>query len=207
MSHHDFPRRFSLSASSLSMAGALALALFAPALLAPAAGAASGAPSEASSGDREGARPAVTSPSASASASTGLWKNTKLALPRPASWKAMLAESRATGRPIVLMFSSAGCAWCELVRRDHLRYLARDQQKLGVIVVELDLLDRKPFADGETPAGIAQAMGVRFAPTVAFLGPDGELAERLLGYQSADFYGAYLDDRIAEAAAKLKKQP
>jgi hypothetical protein len=50
-------------------------------------------------------------------------------------------------------------------------------------------------------------MGVRFAPTVAFLGPDGELAERLLGYQSADFYGAYLDDRIAEAAAKLKKQP
>lgn len=200
MSHHDFPGRFSLSASSLSIAGALVIAM-----LAPAAGAAPGAASEATSGSRDGARPAVTSPAASAS--TGLWKNTKVALPRPASWNAVLAESRATGRPIVLMFSSVGCAWCELVRRDHLRYLARDQQKLGVIVVELDLLDRKPFADGETPAGIAKAMGVRFAPTVAFLGPEGELAERLLGYPSADFYGAYLDDRIAEAAAKLKKQP
>jgi len=198
MSHHDFPRRFSLSASSLSMAGVLALSL-----LAPAAGAASGAASEATSGGPEGTRPAVTSPSASAS--TGVWKNTKLALPRPASWKAVLAESRATGRPIVLMFSSVGCAWCELVRRDHLRYLARDQQELGVIVVELDLLDRKPFKDGETPADIAKALGVRFAPTVAFLGPDGEVAERLIGYQSADFYGAYLGDRIAEAAAKLKK--
>lgn len=200
MSHRDFPGPFSLSASSFSFAAALAIAL-----LAPAAGAAPGAASGATSGGPDATRPAAGAPAASAPA--GVWKNTKLALPRPASWKAVLAESRATGRPIVLMFSSVGCAWCELVRRDHLRYLARDQQKLGVIVVELDLLDRKPFADGETPAGIAKAMGVRFAPTVAFLGPEGELAERLLGYQSADFYGAYLDDRIAEAAAKLKKQP
>jgi len=200
MSHRDFPGPFSLSASSFSIAAALAIAL-----LAPAAGAAPGAASGATPGGPDATRPAAGAPAASAPA--GVWKNTKLALPRPASWKAVLAESRATGRPIVLMFSSVGCAWCELVRRDHLRYLARDQQKLGVIVVELDLLDRKPFADGETPAGIAKAMGVRFAPTVAFLGPEGELAERLLGYQSADFYGAYLDDRIAEAAAKLKKQP
>lgn len=200
MSHRDFSGPFSLSARSFSIAAALATAL-----LAPAAGAAPGAASGATPGGPDATRPAAGAPAASAPA--GVWKNTKVALPRPASWKAVLAESRATGRPIVLMFSSVGCAWCELVRRDHLRYLARDQQKLGVIVVELDLLDRKPFADGETPAGIAKAMGVRFAPTVAFLGPEGELAERLLGYPSADFYGAYLDDRIAEAAAKLKKQP
>lgn len=197
MSHRDFPGLFSLSASSFSFAAALAIAL-----LAPAAGAAPGAASGATSGGPDATRPAAGAPAASAPA--GVWKNTKLALPRPASWKAVLAESRATGRPIVLMFSSVGCAWCELVRRDHLRYLARDQQKLGVIVVELDLLDRKPFADGETPAGIAKAMGVRFAPTVAFLGPEGELAERLLGYQSADFYGAYLDDRIQQARAALR---
>ncbi|TXL63834.1 thioredoxin family protein [Zeimonas arvi] len=196
MSHHDFPWRSSPCASAYPIAGALAIAL-----LAPAAGVASGA----APGGRDATRPTVGAPAASTPA--GLWANTKVALPRPASWKAVLAESRATGRPIVLMFSSVGCAWCERVRRDHLRYLARDQQKLGLIVVELDLLDRKPFADGETPAGIAKAMGVRVAPTVAFLGPEGELAERLLGYQSADFYGAYLDDRIAEAAAKLKQQP
>lgn len=200
MSHRDFSGLFSLSASSFSIAAALAIAL-----LAPAAGATPGAASGATPGGPDATRSAAGAPAVSAP--TGVWKNTKVALPRPASWKAVLAESRATGHPIVLMFSSVGCAWCELVRRDHLRYLARDQQKLGLIVVELDLLDRKPFADGETPAGIAKAMGVRFAPTVAFLGPEGELAERLLGYQSADFYGAYLDDRIAEAAAKLKKQP
>jgi hypothetical protein len=41
------------------------------------------------------------------------------------------------------------------------------------------------------------------SPTVVFLGPRGELAERLVGYPSADFYNAYLDDRIARARAAI----
>lgn len=127
------------------------------------------------------------------------------ALPRPASWQALLERSRASGQPIVVMFSTVGCPWCELVRRDHLRHLARDQQQLGVIVAELDLIDREPFGPRETgtPAGLARALGVRVAPTVLFMGPEGELAERLIGYQSADFYGAYVTRRIEQARKKL----
>lgn len=183
MSRTSPPLEFAALARHTALVGAAILALAAP----PAAGASPGQATDAG----DGRNAALADP--------------KHPLPRPASWKAVLAESRDTGRPIVLMFSSIGCAWCELVRRDHLRHLARDQQKLGVIVIELDLLDRKPFSDGDSPAGIATAMGIRFAPTVAFVGPDGELAERLIGYQSADFYGAYLADRIEQAAAALKK--
>ncbi|MEY3707473.1 MAG: hypothetical protein RL585_2030, partial [Pseudomonadota bacterium] len=40
-------------------------------------------------------------------------------------------------------------------------------------------------------------------PTVLFLGPQGEIAERLIGYGSRDFYGAYLNERIASARKKL----
>jgi hypothetical protein len=54
-----------------------------------------------------------------------------------------------------------------------------------------------------TPAALAASLGIRFAPTVAFFGPRGELAQRLVGYQSADFYGAYLEERIATARATL----
>ena len=44
----------------------------------------------------------------------------------------------------------------------------------------------------------------RLAPTVVFLAPDGtELAERLIGYPSADFYGAYLEQRLEQARARL----
>ena len=45
---------------------------------------------------------------------------------------------------------------------------------------------------------------VRLAPTVLFLGPEGEVAERLIGYGSPDFFGAYLDQRLAQARAALK---
>ena len=41
---------------------------------------------------------------------------------------------------------------------------------------------------------------VKVAPTILFLGPDGrELAERLEGAVLADFYAAYLEDRLQRA--------
>lgn len=146
-------------------------------------------------------------------------------LPRPASWKALLRESGRTSRPVVAMFSIHGCPHCLRVRRDHLRHLAREQATRGVFVVELELNDRRPFSDtaidegrstkrvsadwpagaAVSPAALADALGIRLAPTVAFIGPPGELAERLIGYQSVDFYGAYLDDRVETAIAALRR--
>jgi len=166
------------------------------------------------------AKPLLAAPSGSAGPSPA-----GDALPRPASWAALLRESGRTGRPVVAMFSIHGCPHCLRVRRDHLRHLAREQTTRGVFVVELELNDRRPFSDAATdegrptnresavwpataavsPAALAAALGIRLAPTVAFIGPHGELAERLIGYQSADFYGAYLDDRIEAAIAELRR--
>lgn len=124
---------------------------------------------------------------------------------RPASWQALLDESGATGRPLVVLFSIAGCGFCELVRHDHLRYLARDPEASAVLVAELDIFDRRPFTEGSSPAELAASLGIRAAPTVAFFGPDGELAQRLVGYNSADFYGAYLDRRMAAAITAMAR--
>ena len=55
------------------------------------------------------------------------------------------------------------------------------------------------------PADQARAWKARFAPTVLFLGPNGqELAERLVGVAVPDFYGEYLEARLTEARSKLK---
>jgi hypothetical protein len=53
--------------------------------------------------------------------------------------------------------------------------------------------------DAASPAALARLLGVKIAPTLVFLGPDGEIAERLVGYGSPDFFSAYLDDRIETA--------
>ena len=56
--------------------------------------------------------------------------------------------------------------------------------------------------DGKATTAAAQvaAWKAGFTPTVLFLGPAGQdLAERLVGLASTDFYGAYLDERLAQA--------
>lgn len=127
------------------------------------------------------------------------------ALPRPASWQALLNQIAATSRPAVVLFSIEGCGFCKQVRRDHLRYLAREPDSSRVMIAELDISDHQPFAEGSSPAELAASLGIRVAPTVAFFGPAGEVAERLIGYQSADFYGAYLEDRIKAASAAIRR--
>jgi len=95
-------------------------------------------------------------------------------------------------RPLVLLVTMPGCGWCDLVKQDYLQHLAKDQIKEGVFVFETN--------QGGTEL---QRYKITMVPTVLFLGPEGEIAERLVGYVSRDFYGAYLNDRIAAAKKRL----
>lgn len=133
------------------------------------------------------------------------------ALERPASHEALLQASARDGLVLVVLFTLPGCPFCEAIRRDQLRHVAREQAERGLRLVEYDMTDPKRFADPApraggpaSPAALATSLGVRYAPTVVFLGPDGsELAERLVGYSSPDFYGAYLEQRIEQARARI----
>lgn len=130
-------------------------------------------------------------------------------LERPASHQALLNDSARDGTVIVALFTLPGCPFCAAIRREQLRHLAREQATRGVRVVEYDLGDRAAFdgahpREAASPAALAATLGIRLAPTVVFLGPDGsELAERLVGYSSPDFYGAYLEQRIGQARERL----
>ena len=132
-------------------------------------------------------------------------------LERPASHEALLRDSARDHVVVVALFSLPGCPFCEAIRRDQLRPLAREQASRQLRVVEYDLTDRTPFgpsgtipAAPQSPAALAAALDIRLAPTVVFLAPDGsELAERLIGYPSPDFYGAYLEQRLEQAHARL----
>jgi hypothetical protein len=110
-------------------------------------------------------------------------------------------------RVVVALFSLPGCPYCEVVRRNYLRHL--EATLPGVRVAEYGIGDERPFehrgndAAPKNPAALAKSLGIRVAPTVAFFGNDNrELAERLVGYNSPDFYGAYLDAGIASALTR-----
>jgi thioredoxin-related protein len=129
------------------------------------------------------------------------------ALPNPSSLRAAAQTAALRGEPLVVMTTLSGCPYCDLVRNHYLLPMRRE----GLVqAVQIDIRDRtsnlQNFAgESTTPAEQARAWKARFAPTVLFLGPNGqELAERLVGVAVPDFYGEYLQARLSEARSKLK---
>ena len=121
-------------------------------------------------------------------------------LPAPGSLASALEAALARRRALVVMVSLPGCTWCKLVRESYLAPLLAEGQP----VVEIDMQDHGGIIgfDGAatTPARIAESLRVRVAPTVLFFGRGGrELAPRLRGVSSVDFYGAYLQERVDAA--------
>jgi thioredoxin-related protein len=128
------------------------------------------------------------------------------ALPVPVSLPGAAQTAAAKKEPLVLLVSLPGCPYCEVVRRNYLLPARRDD---GLQAWQLNISDRAtPLVgfDGKATTAAAQIAlwKAGFTPTVLFLGPAGqELAERLVGLASTDFYGAYLDDRLATARKAL----
>ncbi|MHB1121836.1 MAG: thioredoxin domain-containing protein [Ramlibacter sp.] len=125
-------------------------------------------------------------------------------LPAPGSLASALALALRRRQPLVVMVSTEGCAWCKLVRDHYLAPLRRDQ---GLQAVQLDLGSRVGLVDFDGAASthdeLLRRWQVQVAPTLLFFGKGGrEVAPRLVGVAS-DFYGAYLDQRLATARRSL----
>ncbi|MBE0614483.1 MAG: thioredoxin family protein [Burkholderiales bacterium] len=115
--------------------------------------------------------------------------------------------------PLLILFSEAGCPWCERARQEFLLPMQRNpeyQSKVMMREIEIGsaaaLID---FAGKKTTQGeFASRHRVSMMPTVMMLGPRGEtLAEPLVGFRGADFYGYFLDQRIDTALAQLRAKP
>jgi thioredoxin-related protein len=116
----------------------------------------------------------------------------------------------AEGRVLVVLYSRAGCHWCEQARA----YLAPMDEETATQGLaryrQIDIDADHPLTgfDGRntTHRAFAAQRAVRFAPTVAFYAPDGSpLGESIVGMRLPDFYGQYLADALHAAAARLRR--
>ena len=127
----------------------------------------------------------------------------------PARDLAADGRAAADGRPILVLFSETGCPWCERARREFLLPMQGNAAyRAKVVFRQIDIDRTTPLRgfDGAMTShqALAGKLKVSRFPTVMLFGPDGRLlAEPLVGFAIADFYGAYLDERIDSAAAKL----
>ena len=107
---------------------------------------------------------------------------------------------------VVLLFSQADCEYCAEVRDHYLRPLL-EEKRPSLTISESRIDDDAPIRDWRgrpvPQRAFARASGARFAPTVMFLGNDGQtLAAPIVGL-SHDFFGSYLEQRLAAALTEV----
>ena len=130
---------------------------------------------------------------------------TSASLPLPVSLADALAAALLVAQPLVVLVSLEGCPFCRVAREN---YLAPLRRREGLPVVQLDMRSARvvrDFQQRETShEALIRGWGIQVAPTVLFFGAQGrEVAERLKGAYIADFYGAYLEQRLETARKRL----
>ena len=112
------------------------------------------------------------------------------------------------GGIVVLLFSQVDCEFCAEIREHYLRPLLAER-RAGVAVAESRIDADWAIRDWQgrptTQRLFAASQDVRFAPTVMFFDASGRsLASPIVGL-SSDFFGGYLEQRIATALAAARK--
>ena len=108
--------------------------------------------------------------------------------------------------PLIVMVSLAGCPYCKMARESYLGPM----HKQGFPIVQVDMRSDFPVrgltGQLQTHDQLVKQWRVSIAPTLIFLGPRGqELVDRMEGGYVPDFYGAYLEERIANARKNLAR--
>lgn len=115
-------------------------------------------------------------------------------------------------RPLLLEFASEYCEYCSLLEEHILKPIRRNRDyDKRVVMRKLLLGDSRSIQDFSGKPTNADKLGseydIRVTPTLIFVDQRGiEIAERMVGVTTLDFYGGYLDQALDEARLQLKKQ-
>ncbi|WP_372742189.1 thioredoxin family protein [Neptunomonas sp.] len=120
------------------------------------------------------------------------------------------AELLGESRILVVMISQSDCSYCQLVHDDFLAPMhsgGRYQQKALFRELKIDTNTAILDFDGQqiTPKQFAKKYQSTFTPTLLFLDSKGNpLAAKMVGINTPEFYGYYLDQSIDEAVTRLQ---
>lgn len=118
-------------------------------------------------------------------------------------------RARSGHMPILLVVSQADCPYCERLKREILEPMLVSGEYEGRVLIRELLIDSElPVRDFQgqavSPDELARRYRARLTPTLLFLDYRGrELTERMVGINTLDFYGYYLDAAIDTARQRL----
>lgn len=118
-------------------------------------------------------------------------------------------ESKNKQAPILVLFMSKACPYCEQVLEEFLLPMQRNPDYAGkVILRQIDIGSSNKLVNFNgkitTQSVFAKAHDVWAVPTVMLFDSQGRELTKIIGLLTVDFYLAYLDNAINESQAKMK---
>ena len=132
------------------------------------------------------------------------------ALPKARDFKADATEAAKRQIPILVLFTSPGCHFCEQVKRDYLGPMQKDPAwRKKVIIRELEVGSDRPLVlfDGtrSTEGAFAAEKKVFMVPTIKVFDTRGqEATEPIVGLLIPDYYFGYIQNAIEEGTRKVR---
>jgi thioredoxin-related protein len=122
-------------------------------------------------------------------------------LPTSKSLKNDIEAALKKSKPLVVLVSLDHCPFCKIAREN---YLIPLMAEYAIPVVQVNLGHQTAIVDAHgkltTQAELIKTWQIKVTPTLLFFGKNGqEIAPRLEGGSTSDFYGAYLDERVRAA--------
>ena len=123
-----------------------------------------------------------------------------------------ISEMNQGCRPLLLEFSAEYCEYCDLLEENILKPIRRNRDYDKRVVMRKVMLGNTTSINGfngkpTSTDKLANRYNIMVTPTLIFVDTQGkEIAERMVGVTTLDFYGGYLDDALDLAKLKLEKQ-
>lgn len=111
--------------------------------------------------------------------------------------------------PLLLAFEASHCNYCARLKTEHLQPMNNNEgytQRILIRTIQIDGKNEITGFNGEkiSPSKLSKEYKAFLTPTMLFLNDKGdEVAKRMLGYNSPDYFGFYLDQAIEAAEKKV----
>lgn len=120
-------------------------------------------------------------------------------------------EVRTHNKIIMLEVSASYCDYCYLLEEEIIKPMLRSGDYTDTVVIrQLEMDADDPLTDFSgvrtTHANIAKKYNIFLTPTLLFLDSQGnEVAPRILGVNSLDYFGSYVDEALLIGLSKIRK--
>lgn len=117
-------------------------------------------------------------------------------------------EARGLGAPVLILYSQAGCHWCEEARRYIVPLSTTSGTREKAVFRQIDIDSDAILSDFAGQAGshrqFAKAHKIDMTPTVMLYAPDGQaIGAPIIGMRLPDFYAQYIINAIDAARAAI----